>query len=113
MADTEKRFDWIKETEQDFQPLFRRMIDADMYNQIEYHLRDLDTKQISKNVVNFTSNDAKIFADKTQAFMNDATTQAVVEGRHLSDKDTSLIENFDGDMQYEIDNSLLARDISG
>ncbi len=34
-----EQFDWIKETEQDFQPLFRRMdADADMYNQIEYQL---------------------------------------------------------------------------
>jgi len=106
-------FEWIKETSQDFAPLFRRMdADADMYNQIEYQLRDLETKQPSKDVVNITMNDAKVFADKVQAFMNDATSQAVVEGHRLSDKDTTLIENFDSDMQYETDTRLLARDIS-
>lgn len=113
MVDTLKEFDWITETEQEFQPRFRRNdVDADMYNQIEYQLRDLDTKQISKDVVNFTSNDAKVFADRSQAFMNEASMQRIVEGRHLNDKDTTLIENFDADMTYEIDTRLLARDIS-
>ncbi len=113
MADTEKNFDWIKETELDFQPLFRRMdSDADLYNQLEYQLRDLETNQVSKDVVNITMNDAKVFANTAQAFMNEASLQTVVEGRRLSDKDTTLIENFDTDIRYEIDTRLLSRDIS-
>jgi len=86
--------------------------DADMYNQIEYQLRDLETKQISKDVVNITMNDPKVFADRAQAFMNEASMQTVVEGRAMSDKDTSLVENFDADIRYEIDTRLMARDIS-
>ena len=113
MADDIKDFEWIKETEQDFQPLFRRMdADADMYNQIEYQLRDLETKQISKDVVNITMNDPKVFADRAQAFMNEASMQTVVEGCKMSDKDTTLVENFDADIRYEIDTRLMARDIS-
>jgi len=113
MADYEREFQWISETEQDFQPLFKRMDrDADMYNQIEYALMDLETNRPSKDVVNITMNDPKVFADRAQAFMNDASMQTVVEGRHMSDKDTSLIENFDADIRYEIDSRLMARDIS-
>ena len=107
-----ENFDWIKETAQEFQPLFKRMdADSDMYNQIEYQLRDLETNQISKEVVNLTMNDPKVFADRAQAFMNDASSQTVVEGRGLSPKDTVLIENFDADIRYEIDQRLGLRDI--
>jgi len=107
MADTEEQFSWITETEQDFNPLFKRMDgDAEMYNQIEYKLRDLETNHIAKDVVNITMNDSKVFADRVQAFMNEASMQTVVEGRNLSDNDTTLIENFDTDIRYEIDRRL-------
>ena len=113
MADSERDFNWIKETEQDFQPLFRRMdADADLYNQLEYQLKDLETNKISKDVVNVTMNDPKVFADTAQAFMNEASMQTIAEGKRLSDKETSLIEHFDADMRYEIDSRLMLRDIS-
>lgn len=113
MADYKKDFQWISETEQDFQSLFKRMDrDAAMYNQIQYALQDLETKQPSKDVVNITMNDPKVFADRAQAFMNEASMQTVVTGNRISDKDTTLIENFDSDIRYEIDTRLMARDIS-
>lgn len=110
MADN---FDWIKDAVVDFQPLFRRMdTDRDLYNQLEYSLKDLVTKKPSKDVVNITMNDPKVFADRSQAFMNEATMQTVAEGRHLSDRDTTFVEDFDSDIRYEIDQSLMVREIS-
>jgi len=106
-------FDWIYETTQDFKPYFDRMdSDALLYNQIEYQLKDLETKQPAKDVVNVTLNDPKIFADRVQAFMNEASMQTLVSGNMMSDKDTTLIESFDNDIRYEIDSRLLLRDIS-
>lgn len=110
MADN---FDSIKSTAQDFRPLFERMdTDADLYNQVEYALPDLRTKKPAKNVVNVTMNDAKVFADRVISFMNQVLMQTVVEGKYLQDRDTTLIENFDSDMRYTIDEALVARDIS-
>ncbi len=105
-------FEWIKEISQDFQPLFRRMdADADIYNMVEYQLKDIETKQVAKDVVNVTMPDLKIFADRIQAFMVEAAMQTVVEGKRLSDKETTLIEDFDADIRYEIDQRLMTRDI--
>ena len=112
--DTLKEFDWIREMTDESQSLFRRMdADANMYNQIEYYLEDMETKKPAKDVINVTMNDPKVFADRVQAFMNEASMQVVVDGKKLSDKETTLLENFDADIRYEIDNRLLSKDISG
>lgn len=111
--DIEKEFDWIKETEQDFRPVFERMdTDANLYNQIEYYLKDLKG-QPAKDVVNVTMNDPKVFADRAQAFLNEASLQVIAEGKHLSDKETTLLENFDADIRYAIDDRLILRDVAG
>ncbi len=106
-------FGLICDTAKDFQPLFIRMDkDRDLYNQIEYRLKDLETKKPAKDVVNITMNDPKVFADRAQAFMNEATMQTVVQGKHISDTDTTLVENFDADIRYEIDQKLMLREIT-
>lgn len=106
-------FDFIKDTAQDFRPLFERMDrDRDLYYQVPFELRDLETGKPAKDVVNLTLNDPKIFADRTQAFMNGASMQVKVEGEHLLDSETTLIERFDSDGRYEIDESLMTRDVA-
>lgn len=110
MADA---FSWIKEAAEDFNPLFLRMDrDRDLYNMVEYHLKDLEEPfKPAKDVVNITLNDPKVFADRASAFMNEAGMQVVIEGRHLQDRDSTLIENFDTDIRYEIDRQLVMKDI--
>ena len=94
-------------------PLFRRMDkDRDLYNQIEYKLLGADRKPL-KDVVNITMNDAKVFAERSQSFMSEASMQTVVEGRNIRDADTTLIENFDEDIRYELDRALLPRELQG
>uniref|UniRef100_A0A6H1ZKA0 Portal protein n=1 Tax=viral metagenome TaxID=1070528 RepID=A0A6H1ZKA0_9ZZZZ len=111
MPDT---FDVIKETAMDFQPLFQRMDrDKDLYNMIEYQLLDLKTKKPAKDVVNMTLNDPKVFADRSMAFMSEASMQTIAEGRRLQDSETATVENFDADIRYNIDQSLMMRDITG
>ncbi len=103
----------IKDKTEEFRPLFERMDkDRDLYNQIEYKLLGADKKPM-KDVVNITMNDAKVFAERSQAFMSEASMQTVVQGRNLRDKDTTLIENFDEDIRYELDRALLPREIQG
>ena len=110
----EKDYGWIESTQMDFQALFERMDkDADMYNQIEYKLKDLNNQLNAKDVVNITMNDPKVFADRAQAFMNSAAMQTVVDGRSLTDKEKTKVEHFDEDIRYEIDCKLNTRDIAG
>jgi len=106
-------FSLIKEAVEEFKPLHDRMDkDRDLYNMIEYKLKDVETGKPAKDVVNMTMNDPKVFADRSQAFMNEATMQTVVEGKNLSDRDSTLIENFDADIRYEIDQQLMVREIT-
>ena len=102
----------ISDKQVEFAPLFARMDkDRDLYNQIEFKLLGADKKPM--DVVNITMNDAKIFAERVQSFMNEADMQTVVKGRNLKDADTTLIENFDEDIRYELDRALLPREIQG
>lgn len=109
MADT---FTWIQEAVEEFRPLHKRMdVDKDIYNQLEYYLKDLKTKKPAKDVVNITMNDAKIFADHVQSYMNEAAMQTVAKGKQLTDADTANIEQFDSAINYEINKQLVARGI--
>ena len=110
MADT---FEWIKDATEEFSPLYNRMDkDRDLYNMIEYQLKDIETGKPAKDVANITMNDPKVFADKAQAFMNEASMQTIVTGRHLQDSETTIIESFDKDIRYNIDQQLMVRDIT-
>ena len=105
-------FEKIQDAKTDFFPLHERMDgDKDLYNLLEFELRDLQTGEPLTDVVNMTMNDPKVFADRAQAFMNEATMQRVAEGKNLQDSETTIIENFDEDIHYEIDQDLMFRDI--
>ena len=104
--------EYIIETERAMQPLFTRMDrDRNLYNMIEYQLKD-KVGQPLKDSINVTMNEPKVFADRAQAFMSEASMQVVVEGKHLKDADTTYIENFDSDIRYEIDQRLMLREIT-
>jgi len=85
--------------------------DRDLYNMIEYQLRD-KLGQPLKNAINVTMNEPKVFADRAQAFMTEASMQVVADGKHLKDSETSYVENFDSDFRYEIDQRLMLREIT-
>jgi len=110
----ENTFEWIKDTAQDFAPLFKRMDkDKDLYNLVEYKLSDIETKKEATDVVHMTMNDPKVFAERSMAFMSEVSMQIVAKGNKLTDEETTLIENFDKDIRYEIDQQLMVREIPG
>ena len=101
----------IQERESDFKDLYKRMDeDRKLYLMDEYKLKNYDGQEVP-DVVNVTMNDARVFADRANAILNGANMQAVITGRHLSDKETTLIEQFIEDLLITIDDRLLARDL--
>jgi len=103
----------IQELDRESGPLFRRMdADADLVNQVAYHLPELETNRPAKDVVNINMNDARVFGDRAQAFMSEASMQTRAEGKGLQDRDTTILESFDSDIRYEIDRLLTTRGIS-
>ena len=77
-----------------------------------YHLPPEDTKKMD-DVANVTLNDPLVYGTKANAILGAATRQTVVEGRDLSDKKTTKIEEFLDDMDYVIDEYLVKREIPG
>ncbi|MCJ7611257.1 MAG: hypothetical protein MUP19_03265, partial [Candidatus Aminicenantes bacterium] len=63
--------------------------------------------------VNVTLNDPLVYATKANAILGAATMQTVVEGRDLSDKKTTKIEEFLEDIYYMVDEYLVKREIPG
>jgi len=104
--------EYIIETENAMRPLFDRMDrDRNLYNMIEYALKDKEGQPL-KGTINVTMNEPKVFADRAQSFMSEASMQVVVDGKHLKDAETTYIENFDSDIRYEIDQRLMLREIT-
>ncbi|KKK93053.1 hypothetical protein LCGC14_2696720, partial [marine sediment metagenome] len=99
----------IKDMERDFRPLFDRMdVDAALVRNRPYHLRKADG-EIAKDVVNITVNDPRTFSDRSQAIVASATRQTVVKGKNLSDDEAHIVEDFDRDITFTIDERLADR----
>jgi len=106
-------FSEIQELVEEFKPLHDRMDeDRSIYNMDKYYLKDIRTGEVATDVVNITMNDARVFAEHVQWIMNEAPMQVTVTGKNLQDSDTSIIEAFDKDLHYEIDQQLIIRGIA-
>jgi len=99
----------------DLKPIHDRMdVDEALYFLKPYKMMMLDdpTKEM-QDVVNVTLNDCLLYAVKAISILSGATMQAVIQGRKLSDKQTTLIEQFLSDLYYMIDELLEKRGIWG
>jgi hypothetical protein len=113
MADEHKM---IEDKKQEFQSVFGRMDkDEELYFLKPYKMMGLppnDNKEI-EDVTNVTLNDPLLFATKAIAIIGGATMQTVVEGREMTDKQTTKIEEFLEDYFYLVDERLTKRLVLG
>ncbi len=106
MTDTLER---IKDMERDFRPLHDRMdVDAALVRNRPYHLRKADG-EVAKDVVNITVNDPRTFSDRSQAIVASAARQTIVKGKNLTDDEAHIVEDFDRDIVFTIDERLADR----
>ena len=99
----------IKDKESELSGRFSRMDgDRALYLLENYVLRDDKNRKIP-DVVNVTMPEPRMFAEKVFSIINSAHMQQRVEGRGLSDNETSIIENFLDDLLVSIDERLMAK----
>jgi len=98
----------IEEKEQEFSELFTRM-DADkaLVFLEAFQMKSLKTGVALKRVDNVTLPDPAIFVGRVMGLLSSADPQTEVEGEELSDKETTLVEDFLAAMAYEIDSRLI------
>lgn len=104
MATTyEPNYQLVVDKRGEMSELFKRMDDDKNLAILDpYQMVDLQ-KNVTPDVINVTMNEAKVFFDKCCSYMNGANMQRIVYGKDLSDKDTTLIENFYEDIYYAND----------
>jgi hypothetical protein len=96
----------IKEMEQIFQQRYARMdTDRDLHLLKSYTLKNSQNKPIKK-AISITMNEPRIFSDKVLSLLNAVIMQSVVEGRGLSAKENTIIEEFLDDLFITIDEQL-------
>jgi len=99
----------IKDKEQDFNQRFIRMNDdRDLHLMKAYTMTDSMGKEV-KNAISITMNEARIFSDKVLSLVNAAIMQSYITGKGLSDRETSIVESFLGDLFITIDENLRKR----
>jgi len=111
--ETTDKYKLVKEKREEMKPLFDRMDeDAGLYLLEQYKMKKLGSTTDEKDVANVTLNDPLLYAKKAIAIMGSYQRQTVIEGKDLSDKQTTKIEQFLDDIFYMVDERLLKRDIS-
>jgi len=111
--DTEyKAFDNKRGT---LKPIYDRQdVDEALYFLKPYKMMRLDKpSEEMPDVANVTMNDCLLYAVKAISILGGATMQAVIKGHKLTDKQTTLIEQFLSDVYYMIDELLENRGIWG
>jgi hypothetical protein len=102
----------VEDKAREFRELFARMDkDKDLYFMKAYQMLRPDDNRPMEDVINVTFNDPTTFAMRSIATLGSAQRQTVVEGRHISDEQCTLIESFIDDMSFSIDDWLVKRGI--
>ena len=111
----EKEYKQFDDKRTDLKAIHDRMdVDEALYYLKPYKMMQLDNPaKEMQDVANVTLNDCLLYAVKSISILGGATMQAVIEGRKLSDKQTTLIEQFLEDAYYAVDESLEKQGIWG
>ena len=115
MAEEEKEYKAFDKKRTDLKPIYDRQdVDEALYFLKPYKMMrlDNDSKEM-EDVVNVTLNDCLLYAVKAISILGGATMQAAIEGQKLTDKQTTLIEQFLADVYYMIDEWLEKKGIWG
>ena len=96
----------------EMKPLFDRMDeDEGLYLLEPYRMKKLDGSGDEKDVSNVTLNDPLLYAKKAIAITGSYQRQTVIEGKDLTDKQTTKIEEFLDDVFYMVNELLPNRGI--
>lgn len=96
----------------EMKPLFDRMdVDEKLYLLEPFKMKKLGSNQDEKDVSNTTLNDPLLYAKKAIAITGSYQRQTVVEGKELSAKQPTKIEEFLDDIDYMVDEWLPKRGI--
>lgn len=103
----------VQDKEGELSDLYARMdTDKDLYYLDAYKMKYLDGKEVPKTQVhNLTMNEPALFAHRAIAILQSAFQQIEVEGKGMTDSQTSFVEKFCEDMTAEADNRLSNRGI--
>jgi hypothetical protein len=99
----------------DLKPIHDRQdVDEALYFLKPYKMMMLDKpSEEMPDVANVTLNDCLLYAVKAISILSGATMQPVIEGRKLTDKQTTSIEEFLADVYYMVDDWLENKGIWG
>jgi len=104
MAET--ALDLYEKKKRDLSSLHKRMdFDRDLLYLKDYQMKDADG-QVVPDAHHVTLPTPAIFFDQIKGVLTSAQRQVVVEGKDMDDKQTTKIENFLDDIDYEIDEYL-------
>lgn len=113
MADeTRSEYKLVTEKKKEMKPVFDRMdVDEKLYHLNPYEMYQLYPNQTKKmeDVANITLPDPLLFITKAIAIIGGATRQAMIKGREMNDKQTTIKEKFLEDIYYMVDERLPKR----
>jgi hypothetical protein len=110
--ESREEYKLVQDKIKEMQPLFDRMDeDEKLYLLEAYKMKTLDARKDEQDVSNVTLNDPLLYAKKAIAITGSYERQTVVEGRDMTDKQTTKIEEFLEDMDYMVDKWLPGRGI--
>jgi hypothetical protein len=108
--ETREEYKLFKDKREEMQPIFDRMDkDEGLYFLSPYEMKKLppnDTKKM-EGVANVTLPDSQSFANKAKALLGGLDMQRIVEGRDMTDKQTTKVEELLADIYYMIDERLV------
>jgi len=115
MADENQEYKIFDNKRTSLKPIHDRQdVDEALYFLKPYKMMQLDNpSKEMEDVVNVTLNDCLLYAVKAISILSGATMQAIVEGHKLTDKQTTLIEQFLADVYYMVDERLEKKGIWG
>ena len=110
--ETTEEYKLVTAKMEEMEPLFNRMDeDEGLYLLKPYEMKKLDSTEKEKDVANVTLNDPLLYAKKAIAITGGYQRQTVIEGKDLTDKQTTKIEEFLGDIFYMVNEWLVKREI--
>lgn len=105
--ESRQEYKLFKDKRDEMSSIFGRMdVDEALYFMKPYEMMQLDGKKKMDDVANTTLNDCLIYVQKGIAILGSATRQTIIEGKGLTDKQTTIKEQFLDDILYMIDEAL-------
>lgn len=110
--ETTNEYKLVQDKLEEMRPLFDRLDeDKGLYLLDEFKMRKLDDSGDEKDVANVTLNDPLLYIKKAIAITGSYQRQTIIEGKALTDKQTTKIEDFLPDIFYIVNEWLSKREV--